>query len=303
MNIDSRRLRVFLCHSKEDKPRVCKLYQRLVSDGFDTWLDEEKLVPGQDWDLEIRKAVRKADAIIVCLSKGSVTKAGYVQKEIRFALDVTDEKPEGMIFLIPARFEDCDVPSRISRYQWIDLFTQDGYQRLRKSLQLRMKDLDIRFDANDVLAKSDEKKIRIPILGYLTASQPIPIPESGIDYVSENVYRSIDVELSLLPNRERNSKFFALEVKGDGMIDAMVNDGDIVIFVPVTSARNGEMVAAWLPRFNETTLKYFYREKDGYRLQPANPTMMSILVNKDEPLVIKGKVVMVIRQLQNKRSY
>jgi repressor LexA len=81
------------------------------------------------------------------------------------------------------------------------------------------------------------------------------------------------------------------------MIDAMINDGDIVIMKPAVKASNGEMVAIWLPNRDETTLKYFFKENDGYRLQPANPTMKPILINKTEPLEIKGKVVMVIRSL------
>ena len=84
------------------------------------------------------------------------------------------------------------------------------------------------------------------------------------------------------------------------MIDAMINDGDIVIMKPVANdaeVRNGEMVAVWLPNRDETTLKYFYKEKDGYRLQPANPTMKPIMIKKEEPLEIKGKVVMVIRKV------
>lgn len=92
---ENRKLKVFLCHSKDDKPKVRELYHRLVADGFDPWFDEEKLMPGQEWDLEIRKAVRESDVVIVCLSKSSTTKAGYVQKEIRFALDVADEQLEG----------------------------------------------------------------------------------------------------------------------------------------------------------------------------------------------------------------
>lgn len=82
------------------------------------------------------------------------------------------------------------------------------------------------------------------------------------------------------------------------MIDAMINDGDIVILKPAQDARNGEMVAVWLSDKNETTLKYFYKEKDGYRLQPANPTMKPIMIKKSEPLEIKGKVVMVIRKME-----
>ena len=117
-----RPLRVFLCHASGDKPAVRALYERLISDGVDAWLDKEKLLPGQEWDMEITSAVRAADAVIVCLSNQSVTKEGYVQKEIRFALDVADEKPEGSIYIIPARLEECQVPSRLNRWQWVDIF-------------------------------------------------------------------------------------------------------------------------------------------------------------------------------------
>src|SRR3712207_6126465 len=99
---DPRPLRVFLCHSLGDKPAVRDLYQRLRAEqGIEPWFDEEDLLPGQDWDQEIQKAVRAADVVLVCLSRSSITKAGYVQKEIRYALDVADEQPEGTIFIIP----------------------------------------------------------------------------------------------------------------------------------------------------------------------------------------------------------
>lgn len=82
------------------------------------------------------------------------------------------------------------------------------------------------------------------------------------------------------------------------MIDAMINDGDIIILKPAQEVRNGEMVAVWLDERNETTLKYFYKEKDGFRLQPANPAYKPIMIKKTEPLEIKGKVVMVIRKME-----
>lgn len=132
-----RPLKVFLCHASGDKPAVRALYQRLIRDGVDAWLDREKLLPGQDWQLEIPKAVRESDVVIVCLSNKSITKEGYVQKEIKFALDIATEKPEGTIFLIPARLEECNVPLQFASWQWVDLFESDGYERLMRSLRLR----------------------------------------------------------------------------------------------------------------------------------------------------------------------
>jgi hypothetical protein len=138
-----RALRVFLCHSSNDKPTVRSLYRRLIADHVNPWLDEENLLAGQDWQQEIPKAVRSADAVIVCLSRGSANKAGYVQKEIKYALDVADEQPEGAIFLIPLKLEECEVPARLSNKHWVNYFEENGYSRLLKALRSRAQSLGI----------------------------------------------------------------------------------------------------------------------------------------------------------------
>jgi len=154
MTDTKRPIRVFLCHSSGDKPAVIELYERLVKDGIDAWLDKEKLIPGQDWRVEIPKAVKNSDIVIVCLSSQSVTKEGFVQKEIKFALDAADEKPEGTIFIIPVRLENCDVPERINRFHWVDLFSNDGYERLLKALQIRAESVGAKIKRKSKTTKS-----------------------------------------------------------------------------------------------------------------------------------------------------
>src|SRR5690349_19381052 len=105
MNETKRPLKVFLCHASGDKPKVRELYSYLKRRGVQPWLDAVDLLAGQNWQTEIPKALESSDTIIICLSKGSVDKAGYVQKEIKFALDKALEMPEGHIFIIPARFD------------------------------------------------------------------------------------------------------------------------------------------------------------------------------------------------------
>ncbi len=135
-------VRVFLCHASNDKSKVRQLYDRLKNEkGIDPWLDVEKLLPGVDWDLEITAAVKTSHVVLVCLSKDSINKEGYIQKEIKQALDVADEKPDGTIFIIPLRLEDCDVPVRLKKWQWLDLFEKDSYDKLLNSLRARAKDL------------------------------------------------------------------------------------------------------------------------------------------------------------------
>lgn len=137
-----RKLRVFLCHASQDKPVVRELYRKLLAEGWiDAWLDEEKLLPGQDWDTEIEKAVESADAVIVCISDQSVTKEGYVQKEIRKVLDVALEKPDETIFIVPVRLGECELPRRLRVWHYMDYFPAErrnwAFERLLQSLRLR----------------------------------------------------------------------------------------------------------------------------------------------------------------------
>lgn len=132
------RLSIFLCHSSGDKQAVRDLYERLRADGFDPWLDDEDLLPGQDWHQIIPKIVSTADIVLVCLSRGSVNKIGYVQKEIKYALDAADEHPDNTIYLIPLKLEECDIPVRLSRWQWVSLFETNGYERLLRSLKFQV---------------------------------------------------------------------------------------------------------------------------------------------------------------------
>lgn len=143
-----RRLRVFLCHASQDKPVVRELYQRLLAEAWiDPWLDEEKLLPGQDWNLEIKKAVEDSDAVIVCVSSISVAKEGYVQRELRQVLDIALEKLEGAIFVIPVRLDDCPLPRQLRDRQFLDYFPESkrasAYDKLMTSLKMRNDSLGI----------------------------------------------------------------------------------------------------------------------------------------------------------------
>lgn len=136
--------------------------------------------------------------------------------------------------------------------------------------------------------------LRVPVCGRIIAGEPIPVPASDSPYFDE--YSSVEVARSLFSSKENVASLFALEVQGNSMIDAMINEGDIVIMRPAQDASNGDMVAVWWD--DQTTLKYFYREKNRIRLQPANPTMDPIYVDNPENFEIKGKVVAVIRQFK-----
>lgn len=134
---------------------------------------------------------------------------------------------------------------------------------------------------------------RVPLIGHIVAGEPVAVPEDVSYYYDED--DMLEVPPYLL-NGLDPTEVFALRVKGDSMVDAMVGDGDIVLLKHQLTANNGDMVAVWLPDDGETTLKHFYKEGDRIRLQPANPTMQPIYVDARN-CEIRGKVLSVIRQL------
>lgn len=134
----------------------------------------------------------------------------------------------------------------------------------------------------------------VPMIGQIVAGTPVEVPGEVGHYYDE------DDMLELPPyllNGLDPTQVYALTVKGNSMIDAMVGDGDIVILRHQETANNGDMVAVWLPEQGETTLKYFYKEGDSIRLQPAHPTMEPIYVNARN-CEIRGKVLSIIRQMK-----
>ncbi len=140
----------------------------------------------------------------------------------------------------------------------------------------------------------------IPFIGQIVRNKPAPIP--GLDFNYYDADSAVEIAVSLLPNKKNINQFFALEVGENSMTDALVMDGDIIIIRPIsnkTEIQNGEMALIWLNNRRETTLKHFYKEKYGYRLQPANPMIAPTLVDKEEPLDVKGIVIMVIRIIED----
>lgn len=129
--------KVFISYATEDIAFAQKLYNYLEQRGFVPWLDKNKLLPGQDWNFTIRKALREANYIILLLSGNSVQKRGYVQREFKLALEFFEEKLEDDIYLIPLKINDCEVPVRLSKFQWIACDNHVCFEKILASLQLQ----------------------------------------------------------------------------------------------------------------------------------------------------------------------
>jgi repressor LexA len=131
--------------------------------------------------------------------------------------------------------------------------------------------------------------VAIPVIGQIAAGLPIPVPG---DLEGSDATESVELGASLVPNSGQG--LFALRVKGHSMIDALINDGDVVVLKQQETCENGETVAVWLKDERETTLKRFYLEGDRVRLQPANTSMDPIYTAADN-VEVQGRLVTVLR--------
>jgi formylglycine-generating enzyme required for sulfatase activity len=178
--------RIFLCHASEDKAQVREVYQRLKAiDGFEPWLDEEDLLPGQIWEREIPRALQASDFILIFLSRASVAKRGYVQREMKMALDAWEELPEGTIHTIPVRLDNCDLPESFRRYHYVNLSDSAGFDRIVRAIRAE-------------LAKRSRIE-PLPISQSLARTSPIEAPVTQNVALEPIFTNSVGMEFVLIP--------------------------------------------------------------------------------------------------------
>jgi repressor LexA len=161
----------------------------------------------------------------------------------------------------------------------------------RKSMIERNPDISRGIRLAEELAGRVSDLIQVPLLGRIAAGEPIPVPEA--DSPPFGYDNTVELTRDIVKDEKG---IYALEVRGDSMIDALIHDGDIVLMRHQERVENGELAAVWLQDQEETTLKRFYLEGKRVRLQPANPTMQPMFYPASNVRVM-GKVVCVIRQL------
>jgi repressor LexA len=135
-------------------------------------------------------------------------------------------------------------------------------------------------------------RLQVPVVGQIAAGKPIPVPETDT-WNSSASSEILEVTGDMVRGRDG---VYALRVKGTSMVDALINDGDIVLMQPASVVENGEMAAVWLRSEKEVTLKKVYSEPGRIRLQPANTTMQPIFTEPDN-VEIQGRVIAVVRTL------
>jgi hypothetical protein len=126
--------RVFISYAREDRQVASSIYTLLKENGFNPWIDFECLLPGDDWEREIDKAIRESAIFIACLSTRAFKRRGFVHAELQKALRTLDTIPDGQVFLVPVRLDECEVPARLARLSWLDYFRDEGPDRLVRAV-------------------------------------------------------------------------------------------------------------------------------------------------------------------------
>jgi len=166
MNEISKKRKVFLSYAREDRETALKLYDDFRRIGIPVWLDEKSLLPGQNWKYEIRQAIKACSHFIVLISCHLTTKRGYVQKELRYALDLLDEFPPGEVFVIPIRLDESHVlHEKLEDIHRADLFPsyEEGFKKVVQTiLATEKKDMEERNTIDEKLPKFVRKIILTP---------------------------------------------------------------------------------------------------------------------------------------------
>jgi hypothetical protein len=137
MTSSKRQKQGFLIYAHSDKQAVRELYEFLIRNHVNVWLDEKQLLPGQNWRYQIRQKILRSDFVVICLSRQFNTEGGFRHEEVKIALTKAKAIAEEEIFLIPVRLEACDLPTPLGNWHCVDLFEVNGYRKLLRVLKAK----------------------------------------------------------------------------------------------------------------------------------------------------------------------
>ena len=176
---------IFLSYAREDEKKVEELHQKLSAAGFKPWMDKKDILPGEEWASCIREAIDDSDFFLVCLSTNSFKKRGWVQREMKRALHLWQEKLEDDIYLIPVRLEECEAPKSLRKFQWVNLFEEDGWEKLVKAIQVGM-----------------ERRAEVPTDEELSSGREVATPEEGPERVPHMDDKRTELERELAQHEQ-----------------------------------------------------------------------------------------------------
>jgi len=201
------------------------------------------------------------------------------QRILTFIRDFLEDK--GYAPTVRDIVRGCNISTTSVVQHHLDKLEREGY--IQRDPQV--------FRSIRLVGKGQPVSIEVPLLGTIAAGEPIPVPTPDTWVTTPQETLRLTKELT-----QGKEAVYALKVKGTSMIDALIDDGDIVLMQPVSAVHDGDMVAVWLKDRQEVTLKKLYREPDRICLKPAN-RMMEPIYENPENVEIQGKVIGVLREL------
>ncbi|MDB9507771.1 SUMF1/EgtB/PvdO family nonheme iron enzyme [Microcystis aeruginosa CS-338/01] len=203
-------IQIFLAHASEDKPAVLALYNRLKQAGYKPWLDKKDLIAGQIWRDEIPKAIKASQIFLACLSGKSANKQGYIQRELRIALDTLGEMLPGTIFFIPMRLEECEIPDlrlaevglNLRDIHRLDYWEEDGFEQLERAITHQFK-LEPEEPKQPVIVPEEPKQplsvFNFEVVGVNAKGEQIKKESKQSQYFREYLGNDITLEMVAIP--------------------------------------------------------------------------------------------------------
>jgi repressor LexA len=214
-----------------------------------------------------------------CSRGGSMTQLSQKRRQILdFIHEFMEEK--GYAPTVRDIMRGCNISSTAAVQHHLSILEREGYISR-----------DPEVSRSITIGERGRRTVKVPILGYIAAGEPIPVPQS--DTWSHDFLEALELSYELM---DVKNNVYALIVRGMSMIDALIDEGDIVVMQATNTVEDGEMAAVWLKKEQEVTLKKVYREPGCIRLQPAN-SQMEPVYHDPENVEIQGRVIGVIRSL------
>lgn len=207
-------MKIFISYARNDEKIARKLYKDLKQEGLKPWLDREDILPGQKWEIEIHKAIKESQYVIILISPNSINKKGFIQKEIKYSLDLLDQFPESQIFIIPVRIDDCKpTDEKLQELNWADLFPsyEEGFKKILKAIgketthKTQTKQINIIHDFIISIKSTapKKKKVIFPIIAsffsLIIVFFAIYIFSSFVSSTNKNFINTVGMEFIFVP--------------------------------------------------------------------------------------------------------
>jgi formylglycine-generating enzyme required for sulfatase activity len=214
-------IQIFLAHASEDKPAVLALYNRLKQAGYKPWLDKKNLIAGQIWRDEIPKAIKASQIFLACLSAKSANKQGYIQRELRIALDILGDMLPGTIFFIPMRLEECEIPDlrsaevglNLRDIHRLDYWKENGFEQLERAITYQF--------------KLEPEELKQPVIVPEEPKQPVIVPEEPKQLLSVFNFEIVRVNAKgeEIKKESKQSQYFSQDLGNDITLEMVAIPG------------------------------------------------------------------------------